>query len=514
MTAKAAYRAAEIIPDARTGELHDYSRKRGVLHSEIAAPANAPAWMHERQRLWNAAEMGEKRKDSQVGRELLYAVPSDVSREEQQRIAREIAACVVSRHGAAVDWSLHAPHPEGDERNYHIHMLISTRRVGPDGFTEKMPELDDRRLSPKTVDSIRAEVAASINRSLERCGRDYRVDHRSFERRGIDREPQRHKGPAATEMERRAAESRIVKDNRAIAERNRQQEQRRAAAKVIDLNLEREKRRAAERQAAERKEVPRMADPERPWTKRQRGKTSTAEPKPDELARAPTLKARQKKELADFTAHRLAVEKRLADEKEAATKTARQREEEYRADRLAQVREEHQVKRRGFARFRETMKGFYETVRNELAKITSRDPLTETIERERGGKGWLALRGNQAAREIAEPTARHRQRIERTVVEGSKARERDAARQEEQRHEARKTALDAAQTLKKHSLDTRQRGERQALKDTPSAAAGFKTAQQAREAKPQDVVRQAARSDTTSGERDERGTGLAARLAR
>lgn len=245
MTAKAAYRAAEEIRDLRTGEIHDYTRKRGVLASDIALPAGAPAWMRDRPQLWNAAEAAEKRKDSQVGRELRFSVPADVSRQEQERIARELAAFVVAKHRAAVDWTLHAPDPKGDERNVHVHMLISARRVGRDGFTDKMPELDDRRQSPATVERMRAEVAAAINRSYERQGSLERVDHRSFERRGIDQEPTRHLGPAASAKERRGEPSRIGNDNRAAVGRNREQAERERSARVIDLELEREKRRAA-----------------------------------------------------------------------------------------------------------------------------------------------------------------------------------------------------------------------------------------------------------------------------
>jgi len=75
----AAYRAADTIHDLSTGEVFDYTRKRGVGHDEIVPPTEAARrdinWSRDRQALWNAAEAAENRSDSRVAREYELALP-------------------------------------------------------------------------------------------------------------------------------------------------------------------------------------------------------------------------------------------------------------------------------------------------------------------------------------------------------------------------------------------------------------------------------------------------------
>ena len=79
--AAAAYRSGLIITDERTGVRHDYSRKSGVIHSGILAPANTPEWMHDRAKLWNAVEAIETRKNSQLSREIQLSLPHELTPE-------------------------------------------------------------------------------------------------------------------------------------------------------------------------------------------------------------------------------------------------------------------------------------------------------------------------------------------------------------------------------------------------------------------------------------------------
>src|SRR5690349_10217359 len=88
-TGAAAYRAACRIEDERTGRIRDYTRKGGVLHTEILAPENAPDWMRDRAKLWNAIERAEKRKDAQLCREILLKLPHELTREQQIELVRE-----------------------------------------------------------------------------------------------------------------------------------------------------------------------------------------------------------------------------------------------------------------------------------------------------------------------------------------------------------------------------------------------------------------------------------------
>lgn len=205
-TAAAAYRAGVEITDERTGEIHDYTRKGGVESAELVLPAGSPEWAADRAALWNAAEQAETRKNSTVAREFEIALPEELSPAERQRLARDLAREIVERHGCAADVAIHAPGKEGDHRNHHAHILLSTRRLGPEGFTEKTRELDDQKTGPQIVTQWRERFASLQNERLREAGIDARVDHRTLEAQGIDREPTRHLGPAATGYERRTGE--------------------------------------------------------------------------------------------------------------------------------------------------------------------------------------------------------------------------------------------------------------------------------------------------------------------
>jgi hypothetical protein len=203
-TAAAAYRAGVSIADERTGEVFDYTRKGGVLDSEIVLPERAPEWAHDRSALWNQAERSETRKNSTVAREFEIALPSELSAEERKKIALDFAREIVSRHGCAADLTIHAPGRGGDDRNHHAHILCTTRRLKEQGFTEKTRELDDQKTGEVT--RWRERFADLQNERLRQNGAQGRVDHRSHEERGIDKEPTKHLGVHATHYERRTGQ--------------------------------------------------------------------------------------------------------------------------------------------------------------------------------------------------------------------------------------------------------------------------------------------------------------------
>ena len=205
-TAAAAYRAGVKITDERTGEIHDYTRKGGVESAELVLPAGAPEWAADRAALWNAAEQAETRKNSTVAREFEIALPEELSPAERARLARDFARELVERHGCAADVCIHAPGKDGDDRNHHAHILLTTRRLGPEGLTEKTRELDDQKTGPQIVTQWRERFAALTNERLRENGIEARVDHRTLEAQGIEREPTRHLGPAATAIERRTGQ--------------------------------------------------------------------------------------------------------------------------------------------------------------------------------------------------------------------------------------------------------------------------------------------------------------------
>ena len=154
--AAAAYRSG-----TRIGE-YDYTRRRGVAHRFILLPATAPQWT--RAELWQEAEEAERRKNSVVAREVLIALPHELPPADRIALTRALASWLVSRYGVAVDAALHAPRSGHDERNYHAHLLMTTRRLSAAGLGEKTRELDDNRITgPREIEAMRAAWSAMVN---------------------------------------------------------------------------------------------------------------------------------------------------------------------------------------------------------------------------------------------------------------------------------------------------------------------------------------------------------------
>jgi len=205
-TAAAAYRSGEKITDERTGEIHDYTRKGGVESADIVLPDGTREWATDRAKLWNAAELAEKRKDACVAREFEVALPSELSPAERRRLALDFAKDMANREGCAVDVAIHAPGREGDNRNHHAHILRTTRKVEADGLGAKLDTEQAGRKRKDDLEQVRKRWADLSNKALERAGHSIRIDHRSLKEQGIDREPSVHLGPAASGYERRTGE--------------------------------------------------------------------------------------------------------------------------------------------------------------------------------------------------------------------------------------------------------------------------------------------------------------------
>lgn len=217
-TAAAAYRSGSEITCERYGETHDYTRKRGVVHAEIMAPEDAPEWTRDRAVLWNAVEVAEKRKDAQLAREIQLSLPHELTDRQRVELVRQFVADEFVSRGMVADLALHAPGRAGDDRNHHAHVMLTMRELDGPGFGKKAREWND----PANLERWREEWAHHQNREFERLGLPVRVDHRSFEAQGIDREPESHLGPAAHAMKKRGDDSRIVSENEATQQRNRQ----------------------------------------------------------------------------------------------------------------------------------------------------------------------------------------------------------------------------------------------------------------------------------------------------
>jgi hypothetical protein len=228
VVAAAAYRLGECLHDQRYQTVHDYTRRRGVESTFTVAPFDAPEWAHNPEALWNAAERAEIRKNSTLAREVELALPSFLEPADRERMAEQFAEALVERYGVAVSVAIHKPGRHGDDRNYHAHILFTTREMTPEGLGKKTRILDDRKTGPQEVTKLRALAAEIINEHLAAVHSDIRVDHRSFKERGIEREPTTHLGPAAAEMERRGEQTDRGDMNREAAEINHEAEQKEA----------------------------------------------------------------------------------------------------------------------------------------------------------------------------------------------------------------------------------------------------------------------------------------------
>jgi Ti-type conjugative transfer relaxase TraA len=224
--ASAAYRAAVTLTNERDGLVHDYSRREGVGYSEIVLPEDVDAdWALDRSALWNAAERAEPRKDARVAREFVVALPHELSEEGREELTRSFAQDLANRYGAAVDFAIHAPGAQGDVRNHHAHVLMTTRQVTGEGLGRKTyMELANKELLPKGLPptqmqlvDIRRSWEGMANEHLAREGHDIRIDHRSYAERGLEIEPTEHMGVGATNVHRRGGRvdrSRLDEDAR------------------------------------------------------------------------------------------------------------------------------------------------------------------------------------------------------------------------------------------------------------------------------------------------------------
>lgn len=209
-TAAAAYRSGERIEDERTGEVHDYRRKGGIVGGGVVLPTGGTL---NRSALWNKVEAKHKRGDAVVAREFELALPAELTDFQRLELSAAYAREVADLYGVAVDYNVHSPN--GDERNHHTHMMLSACYCSDSGqLGKKAAEVDPihcRRakiLNPMEVQRERWQDLC--NEALERAGSTERIDHRTLVAQGItDRLPGVHLGPSAAGVIKRGKSSDI-----------------------------------------------------------------------------------------------------------------------------------------------------------------------------------------------------------------------------------------------------------------------------------------------------------------
>jgi len=218
--AAAAYRAGFDVLDVGTGLGHNYSRRHGVAFHQMLAPRGAPSWCLDAKKFWNANEAAETRLNARVCREVEVSLPHSLSADQRQELALGLGQLLVDRFQVAVLVAVHKPSKQGDQRNHHVHLLMSARKVDPDGLGERAcAEFDARQGGgTRALRQIRKDIEQVINGHLAMAGHKSRVDHRSlkaqardaaihgdYERaRELTRTPGRHHGKVKTALERKS----------------------------------------------------------------------------------------------------------------------------------------------------------------------------------------------------------------------------------------------------------------------------------------------------------------------
>lgn len=274
--ASSAYRSGEKLYNEETGITHDFTRKHGVIFSEVILPENVPRAYSDREILWNEVQKIEKRSDAQLAREVEVALPAEMTREQQIECVRSYVKENFTSRGMIADWALH----DKEDGNPHAHVMLSVRGMdenekwlskqksvyanarddqgrpiyNPDlpsydaGDKEntaryRIPVLDKdgnqktrvregkgteylwERISVPANDWNDRARAEEWRRSWAECCNRYlpqeaRIDHRSYKRQGIELEPTIHEGVAARQMEKRGITSDRCQTNREIREWN------------------------------------------------------------------------------------------------------------------------------------------------------------------------------------------------------------------------------------------------------------------------------------------------------
>ena len=195
--ASAAYRSASRLRDERLGLSHDFSAKRGVVHSEVVLPAEAPEAWRDRERLWNDVEAFEVRKDAQLAREVEFAIPREMTQAQGIELAHDFVQSEFVDQGMIAHFNVHWDVGEDGMPKPHAHVMLPMREVDENGFGPKVRESNRTEM----VERWRERWAELANERLAELDIDARIDHRSLEAQEIGLEPQSQIGAPAQRFE-------------------------------------------------------------------------------------------------------------------------------------------------------------------------------------------------------------------------------------------------------------------------------------------------------------------------
>src|SRR5436309_259703 len=195
--ASAAYRSGSRLRDERLDRSHDFSGKRGVVHSEVMLPENAPEAWSNRELLWNDVEAFEVRKDAQLAREVEFAIPREMSEAQGIELARDFVRGEFVDRGMIADLNVHWDYGADGMPKPHAHVMLTMRAVNENSFGQKVRDWNRTEM----VERWRERWAELANERLAELDIDARIDHRSLEAQGIALEPQSQIGAPAKRIE-------------------------------------------------------------------------------------------------------------------------------------------------------------------------------------------------------------------------------------------------------------------------------------------------------------------------
>lgn len=208
--AASAYRSGERIVNEQSGEIHHYRNKSDdVDDAFILRPSDSPDWAEDRAQLWNTVERVEKRKDAQLARELVVALPKELNNNESRAMLEGFVKSSFVDKGMVADVVMH----NLDSDNPHAHVMLTMREISREsGFGKKNRDWNEK----SQLQSWRQEWETSVNQKLEAAGHDARIDHRSLAAQGIEGDPTIHLGYKASKLEKAGKQTLKGDLNRAI----------------------------------------------------------------------------------------------------------------------------------------------------------------------------------------------------------------------------------------------------------------------------------------------------------
>ncbi len=232
--AAAAYRAGVTLHDQRTNKTHNYEvkGKNNVVFKECFMCVDGQKIELDRASLWNKAEQSEKRADARTAREIIVNLPHELDTQQRKNLVAEFSEQLAKKYQIAIDYAIHLPNTQGDDRNHHAHILMTTRQaaLSENSFflgektslelsNSKLAKLGLQRTQDQ-IKEIRLSWAELTNLHLKNAGIDETIDHRSYAEQGSDQMPTQKMGYGATQLERDGIKTEKGDYNRTVKQYN------------------------------------------------------------------------------------------------------------------------------------------------------------------------------------------------------------------------------------------------------------------------------------------------------